>query len=1072
MRPFLGALLVGAALAPAARAVDLRPFDDAALHAVQFLDRNEGWAVGDEGVVWHTIDGGKTWERQPSGVRASLRALHFVNPYTGWVVGRDELAHGGGSAGVLLYTKDGGLKWQRVTLNTMPGLHRVWFDATGKTGFVAGDGSEEYPTGLFRTDDGGGTWQPVPGPRCPGWLAADFQDGGNGALAGAWNRLAIVRQGKVFPADVDALGGRNLRDLRLAGKRGVAVGQGGLVLISEETGGQRWGYADLKLPADVRAALDFHGVACAGQHVWVVGRPGSVVLHSGDGGYQWETLRTGQALPLNGVCFQDASHGWAVGEFGTILGTTDGGKSWKVQRRGGQRAAALFVHARATGLPADTVALLGGEDGYLTTTLRVVGADPTSAEFGRAPEPQRLAAAMRHVGGAAGEMLWQFPLPQHLIRADKADLLRSWDRLHGDGRATQQLLRQMVLALRIWRPAVVVTDHPDVQVTHCAAEALVAEALHEAFQRAADARNFPEQIEQLGLEPWQASKLYGCWDRKKDAHVTLDLTEPKARLEATAQDYAAPAVGLLSDVPLMLPRQRWYRLLADQLKGAAEHPGLMDGIVLAPGGAGRRQLAEVKELRPEVKRAIQTCRNLRTLAETPAGSLTDPNKLLAQIGPSLEELPDQQAAPVAFAIASQYARAGQWTLAREAFLLMVDRYPAHPLSADAYRWLLRHGCSSEARRRHELGQFVVLTQVEFRGVESGKQSATPPTGAPGKPAGGITYQVKEPDGAVEVRRTRQLQVLSSSAEARQWYQSGLAIESRLRAFGRLYATDPSIQFCLQSARRNLGDFETARQWYADFATTHPDGPWRQAALAELWLVNRSGQPPRPVAYCRETMSRPYLDGELDDACWEAAKSVVLTQTSAVGREPLDANDAKATERFLKDYATSARLCFDKDFLYLAVQCRHPADRYVEPVKVRPRDADVRPYDRVSLLLDLDRDYGTAFQLQIDQRGCVCDDCWGELSWNPRWFVAIKSDPSGWQAEAAIPLAELTGDTVTAGRAWACNLVRVLPGRGIQAMAGPADVLPRPEGMGLLLFLQEPRPQTGPEAIAAPRTRVP
>jgi hypothetical protein len=38
-----------------------------------------------------------------------------------------------------------------------------------------------------------------------------------------------------------------------------------------------------------------------------------------------------------------------------------------------------------------------------------------------------------------------------------------------------------------------------------------------------------------------------------------------------------------------------------------------------------------------------------------------------------------------------------------------------------------------------------------------------------------------------------------------------------------------------------------------------------------------------------------------------------------------------------------------------------------------------------------------------------------------------------------------------GTAWACNVVRVLPGRGVQALAQPADVEPLPEGMGLLLF---------------------
>jgi hypothetical protein len=38
-----------------------------------------------------------------------------------------------------------------------------------------------------------------------------------------------------------------------------------------------------------------------------------------------------------------------------------------------------------------------------------------------------------------------------------------------------------------------------------------------------------------------------------------------------------------------------------------------------------------------------------------------------------------------------------------------------------------------------------------------------------------------------------------------------------------------------------------------------------------------------------------------------------------------------------------------------------------------------------------------------------------------------------------------------GKAWACNVVRVLPGRGVQAWSLPADVEPRPEGLGLLIF---------------------
>src|SRR5438270_2951259 len=107
------AVVALALFAAPTRAADARPFEDAPLSAVQFVDKQEGWAAGADGVVWHTIDGGKHWERQPTGIRAALRAIHFLNPYTGWVVGREELPHAGGSVGVILFTEDGGLRWTR-----------------------------------------------------------------------------------------------------------------------------------------------------------------------------------------------------------------------------------------------------------------------------------------------------------------------------------------------------------------------------------------------------------------------------------------------------------------------------------------------------------------------------------------------------------------------------------------------------------------------------------------------------------------------------------------------------------------------------------------------------------------------------------------------------------------------------------------------------------------------------------------------------------------------------------------------------------------------------------------------
>src|SRR5207302_1756044 len=93
--------------------------------------------------------------------------------------------------------------------------------------------------------------------------------------------------------------------------------------------------------------------------------------------------------------------------------------------------------------------------------------------------------------------------------------------------------------------------------------------------------------------------------------------------------------------------------------------------------------------------------------ETQMPGLAQPERLMGAFAPLLEQVPDNQGAVAAHALAMQMVRLGQWELAREVFLQMIERYPAHPLTADAYRWLIRHNSSSETRRRHELGQFLV-----------------------------------------------------------------------------------------------------------------------------------------------------------------------------------------------------------------------------------------------------------------------------------------------------------------------------------------------------------------------------
>jgi photosystem II stability/assembly factor-like uncharacterized protein len=72
--------------------------------------------------------------------------------------------------------------------------------------------------------------------------------------------------------------------------------------------------------------------ARAGSRIVAVGEHGVIVLSDDEG----KTWRQSHEVPvsatLSAVTFADARHGWAVGQWGVILVTSDGGETWQKQR--------------------------------------------------------------------------------------------------------------------------------------------------------------------------------------------------------------------------------------------------------------------------------------------------------------------------------------------------------------------------------------------------------------------------------------------------------------------------------------------------------------------------------------------------------------------------------------------------------------------------------------------------------------------------------------------------------------------------------------------------------------------
>jgi photosystem II stability/assembly factor-like uncharacterized protein len=86
-------------------------------------------------------------------------------------------------------------------------------------------------------------------------------------------------------------------------------------------------------------------VARAGDRIVAVGERG-IVLLSDDAGKTWRQAKVPVSVSLTAVQFVDSSHGWAVGHLGVVLHTEDGGETWVKQLDGIAAAEALVDYAK------------------------------------------------------------------------------------------------------------------------------------------------------------------------------------------------------------------------------------------------------------------------------------------------------------------------------------------------------------------------------------------------------------------------------------------------------------------------------------------------------------------------------------------------------------------------------------------------------------------------------------------------------------------------------------------------------------------------------------------------------
>lgn len=283
------------------------------LQSVSFYDEMMGMAVGDDGKIIRTEDGGTNWSLSESGTSEFLFDVE-------WVSSNIAIAVGGS---VILRTSDSGLNWV-TQLDTAVGL--IAFSCSGNTGTaVAVNGS------ILRTTDAGIIWQnQVSGTY--DILSGVFQVDPETCIVVGHNEASetatILRttDGGTNWIDVSPLISLRLFDVSFSSSlNGVAVGGGNaapLSILQTSDGGVTW----IPRSSDTYRFLVGVSMDTSGTGI-TVGEYGSI-LQTRNGGERWESVTKVTTLDLYAVAATSPNRATIVGSKGTILTTQDGGKTW------------------------------------------------------------------------------------------------------------------------------------------------------------------------------------------------------------------------------------------------------------------------------------------------------------------------------------------------------------------------------------------------------------------------------------------------------------------------------------------------------------------------------------------------------------------------------------------------------------------------------------------------------------------------------------------------------------------------------------------------------------------------
>jgi photosystem II stability/assembly factor-like uncharacterized protein len=295
-----------------------------AIYAAAFASQTRVVGGGAGGATIVSDDGGVNYAPVGSDLGGDYLALrHGPQPSIAYALGHN---------GQLARTTDGGASWGALAVPTSADLTDVSF-AAPETGYAL-----DVRGGLFKTANAGQSWQTLdPGTTQPAQAVAALP-GGIVLLAGPRGVRRQVGGGRFDPVSNRRVGALRISDLDTAGGAVVAFGPQSIVISADR--GATWNGRPLPNPTHRKRNplrirdLDFL-TARTGFLLDDTGR----LWQTSSAGRRWSEIAGAATHDALSIAFGSARDGWmALGGFAAdprsafVLRTSDGGRTWRPQR--------------------------------------------------------------------------------------------------------------------------------------------------------------------------------------------------------------------------------------------------------------------------------------------------------------------------------------------------------------------------------------------------------------------------------------------------------------------------------------------------------------------------------------------------------------------------------------------------------------------------------------------------------------------------------------------------------------------------------------------------------------------